>query len=89
MRGLPDLADLAIRLGGSPHLLRKRDQIKMRDYMDRKVTPPKRVTSLTGVPHLHVNRLLITEGRGRGVEERKFPRGGGVGKCFTDTFRGG
>ena len=29
----------------SPHLSRKRDQIKMRDYMDRRVTPPKRVTS--------------------------------------------
>ena len=24
--------------GGSPHLSRKRDQIKMRDYMDRRVT---------------------------------------------------
>ena len=30
---------------GSPHLSRKRDQIKMRDYMDRRVTPPKRVIS--------------------------------------------
>ena len=28
---------------GSPHLSCKRDQIKMRDYMDRRVTPPKRV----------------------------------------------
>ena len=37
--------------GRSPHLLRKRDQIKMRDYMDRRVTPSKRVTSTTwGTP---------------------------------------
>ena len=36
---------------GSPHLLRKRDQIKMRDYVDRRITPPKRVTSPTlGIP---------------------------------------
>ena len=33
--------------GGSPHLSCKRDQIKMRDYMDRRVTPSKRVTSPT------------------------------------------
>ena len=30
---------------GSPHLSCKRDQIKMRDYMDRQVTPSKRFTS--------------------------------------------
>ena len=36
---------------------RKRDQTKIRDFMDRRVTPPKRVTSPTGGPwHLHVNR---------------------------------
>ena len=29
--------------GSAPHLSCKRDQIKMRDYMDRQVTPPKRV----------------------------------------------
>ena len=29
------------------HLSCKRDHIKMRDYMDRWVTPPKRITSLT------------------------------------------
>ena len=34
-----------VKYGGSPHLSCKRDQIKMRDYMDRRVTPPKRVTS--------------------------------------------
>ena len=36
--------------GGSPHLSCKRDQIKMRDYMDRRVTPLKRVTSPTWGP---------------------------------------
>ena len=50
LRGLPGLADRATRLGGSPHLSCKRDQIKMRDYMDRRVTPPKWVTSPTWGP---------------------------------------
>ena len=37
--------------GWSPHLSCKRNQIKMRDYMDRRITPPKRVTSPTwGLP---------------------------------------
>ena len=36
--------------GGSPHLSCKRDQIKMRYYMDRRVTPPKRVASPTWGP---------------------------------------
>ena len=31
----------------SSHLSFKRNQIKMRDYMDWRVTPPKRVTSPT------------------------------------------
>ena len=30
-----------VTCGGSPHLSCKCDQIKMRDYMDRQVTPPK------------------------------------------------
>ena len=47
LRGLPGLADRVTRLGGSPHLSCKRDQIKMRDHMDRRVTPSKRVTSPT------------------------------------------
>ena len=33
-----------VTCGGLPHLTCKRDQIEMRDYMDRRVTPPKRVT---------------------------------------------
>ena len=43
--GLP-----AYRLGGSPHLSCKRVQIKMSDYMDRQVTPPKQATSPTWGP---------------------------------------
>ena len=39
-----------VKYGGSPHLSRKRDQIKMRDYMDKQVTLPKRVTSPTWGP---------------------------------------
>ena len=39
-----------VKCGGSPHLSCKRDQIKMRDYMDKRVTPPKRVTSPTWGP---------------------------------------
>ena len=35
---------------GSPDLSCKRDQIKMRDYMDRRVTPPKQVTMPTWGP---------------------------------------
>ena len=34
-----------VTCGGSPHLSRKPDQIKMRHYLDRRVTPPKRVSS--------------------------------------------
>ena len=38
------------RFGGLPHLSCKRDQDKMRDYMERRVTPPRRVTSPTWGP---------------------------------------
>ena len=40
LRGLPGVADRATHLEGWPHLSCKRDQIKMRDYMDRWVTIP-------------------------------------------------
>ena len=50
LTGLPHLADRATRLGGSPHLSCKRDQNKIRNYMDRRVTPPRRVTSPTWGP---------------------------------------
>ena len=39
-----------VTCGGLPHLTCKRDQIKMRDCMNRLVNPPKRVTSLTCGP---------------------------------------
>ena len=40
-----------VTCGGLPHLTCKRDLIKMRDYMDRRATPPKRVTSpIWGTP---------------------------------------
>ena len=48
--GLPYLADRATRLGGLPHLSCKHDQIKMRDYMARRVTPLRRVTPPTWGP---------------------------------------
>ena len=34
-----------VACSGLPHLTCKRDPIKMRDYMDGRVTPPKQVTS--------------------------------------------
>ena len=55
LTGLPYLADRATRLGGSPHLSCKRDQDKIRNSMNKRVTPPRRVTSPTWGPHLHVN----------------------------------
>ena len=39
-----------VTCGGLPHLTCKRNNIKMRDCMDRRVTPPKRVTSPTWGP---------------------------------------
>ena len=50
LTGLPYPADQATRLSGSPHLSCKRDQDKIRNYMDRRVTPPRRVTSPTWGP---------------------------------------
>ena len=52
LRGLPGLADRATHLEGSPHLSCKRDQIKMRDYNNRRVrvTLPKWVTMPTWGP---------------------------------------
>ena len=44
--------------GRSPHLPCKPDQIKMRDYVDRRVTPPKRVTSPTWGPSPQCKQAL-------------------------------
>ena len=46
--GEPQIGE--VTCGESPHLTCKRDEIKMKDYMDRRVTPPKRVTSSTSCP---------------------------------------
>ena len=51
-----------VTCGGSPHLSCKRDQIKMRDYVDRRVTHQSGLPHLPGVPHLHVNRPLDYNG---------------------------
>ena len=39
-----------VTCGGSTQPSRKRDYVTMRDYMDRRVTPPKEVTSRTWGP---------------------------------------
>ena len=62
-----------VTCSGSPHLPCKRDQIKMRGYMDRPVTPPERVTSPTWGPpppckqalNLSTTATLATEESGR------------------------
>ena len=52
------LADCDTHLGGSPHISCKCDQIKMSDYMDRQITPPKRVSSPTWGPPLPCKQAL-------------------------------
>ena len=39
-----------VTCGGSPHMSCKHDQIKMRDYMDTRITPPKRAALPTWGP---------------------------------------
>ena len=46
--GEPQIGE--VTCGVSPYLWCKRNEIKMRDYMDRGVIPHKRVTSLTRCP---------------------------------------
>jgi len=50
LTGQPYLADRATLQDGLPHLSCKHDRIKIRDYMERRVTPPRRVTSPTWGP---------------------------------------
>ena len=50
LTGLPYLADRATRPGRSPHLSCKHDQNKIRNHIDRRVTPSRRVTSPTWGP---------------------------------------
>ena len=55
----PQVGEVAC--SGSPQPSCKRDQIKMRDYMERRVTPPT-----WGRPRVHVTRPLVPSS-----EERK------------------
>ena len=61
----------------SPHLSCKRDQIKMRDYMDKRVTPPKRVTSPTWGPPppckqaLSLHKVILKTWNDRKCKENK------------------
>ena len=48
-----------VTCGGSLHRSCKRDEIKMRDYVDRRVTSPKRVTSPTWGPPPPCKQALI------------------------------
>ena len=56
--GGPQISE--VTCGESPHLSCKRDQVKMRDYVDRRVTHQSGLPHLPGVPHLHVNRPLMS-----------------------------
>ena len=47
-----------VTCGGSPQLSCKRDHIKMRHYVDRRVTHQSGLPHLPGVSHLYVNRPL-------------------------------
>ena len=54
--GRPQVGE--VTCGGLPLLTCKRDHTKMIDYMDRRVTPPKRVTSpIWGTPPLYKQAL--------------------------------
>ena len=49
-----------VTCGGSPNLSGRRDQIKVGNYIDRRVAPPiSGLPHLPGVAHLHVNRPLV------------------------------
>ena len=50
LTGLPYLGDRETHLGGLPHLSCKHDQINVRDYMERRVTSSRQVTSPTWGP---------------------------------------
>ena len=70
LRGLPGLTVRATRLGGSPHLSCKRDLIKMREYMDWRVTPPKRITSPPWGPPPPRKQALSCQSRDFKIQRR-------------------
>ena len=47
-----------VTCGGSPHVSCERDQIKMRDFVEKRFTHQSGLPQLPGVPQLHVNRPL-------------------------------
>ena len=53
-----EVGDPEVTCGGSLNLSCKRDQIKMRDYINRLVTPPKRSTSPTWGPPTSCKQAL-------------------------------
>ena len=67
-----------VKYGGSPHLSCKRDQIKMRDYMDRRVTPPKQVTSPTWGPPPPCKQALMRDYMDKRVTPPKQATSAGV-----------
>ena len=50
-----------VTCGGSPHLSCKRHEIKMRDSIERQVTPPKRVTSPSRGPPPPCKQALLQD----------------------------
>ena len=47
-----------VTCGGSAYLSYKRDRMKMRDYVNRRLTHQSALPHLPGVPHLHVEQAL-------------------------------
>ena len=60
LRRLPGLTDWITRLGGSPYLLSKHGNIKMRDCVVGWVSPPKGVISPTWGPLLPCKCTRLT-----------------------------
>ena len=69
-----------VTCGGSPQLSCKRDQIRMIDYMDRRVTPPKRTTSPTWGPPPPYKQALTYHNWSNRHPERLLDRGRGGGR---------
>ena len=61
LTGLPHLADQVTRLGGLSHISCKQNQIKIRNYSERRVTPPRQVTSPTWCPPRPCKQTLKAE----------------------------
>ena len=88
--GRPQIGE--VTWGGSPHLSCKRDQIKMRDFMDRKVTPSKRFTSTTRGPPppcKHSQALLWFILCTSSIHCTRLPRESGNNACAIFILAGG